>query len=147
MLGLRSSFADSDEAPTVHTNHVASTLASSTVEVEISLPAVIGETVATAAIVIAVALDERGNGGLRPETRERGSELIAALYRLHQRCAGEFEFDSVAREYGKRALHARYIQAKGKFNGSCPPFNDEMAEEMVSWPLNVLSRVIEAELN
>lgn len=117
------------------------------VEVEISLPAVIGETVAAAAITIAVALDERRNGGLRPETRQRGGDLVAALFNLHQKCAGDFDFDAVAREYGKRALHTRYTQLKRKLNGSCPPFNDEMAAEMVSWPLDTLHKVIAAELN
>jgi len=130
----------------VHPNHAASTLASSVVEVEISLPTVIGETVALAAITMAMGLDERGNGGLRPETRQRGGDLVAALFNLHQKCAGDFDFFDVAREQGKRALHARYAQA-GKFNGSCPPFNDSMADEMVSWPLDTLHKVIAAEMN
>jgi hypothetical protein len=118
----------------------------STVEVEISLPAVIGEVTATAAIVIAVALNERANGGLTLKTRQRGGDLVAALYQLHQKCAGEFDFFDVARDQGKRALHVRYVQAKG--NGSCPPpFNDAMAEEMVSWPLDTLNRIIAAEMN
>jgi hypothetical protein len=132
----------------VHINHASSTLASSaTVEVEISLPVVIGEVTATAAIMIAVALDERANGGLTLKTRQRGGDLVAALYQLHQKCAGDFSFFDVAREQGKRALHARYAQAKGKFNGSCPPFTEEMAEEMVSWPLDTLNRVIATEMS
>jgi hypothetical protein len=132
----------------VQHNHAAITVpAPSTVEIEISLPTVIGETVAMAAIVIAAGLEERRNGGLRPETRHRAGDLVAALYQLHQRCAGAFDFDSAAREFGKRALQARYVQAKGKLNGSCPPFTEEMAAEMVGWPLDALYKVIAAEAN
>jgi hypothetical protein len=132
----------------VQHNHAAITLApSSTVEIELSLPVVIGETVAMAASVIAAGLDERANGGLRPETRQRGGDLVAALFNLHQKCAGAFDFDFVAREYGKRALHVRYAQAKSKMNGSCPPFTEEMAAEMVNWPLDALYKVIAAEMN
>jgi hypothetical protein len=132
----------------VQHNHVSSTLASSaTVEVEISLPIVIGETVAMAASVIAAGLEERRNGGLTSKTRQRGGDLVAALFSLHQKCAGEFDFDTVAREYGKLALRARYTQAKGKLNGSCPPFTEEMAAEMVNWPLDALYKVIAAEMN
>jgi hypothetical protein len=128
----------------VHPNH-AIIPAPSTVEIEISLACVIGEAVAAAAITIAAGLDERRNGGLTPQTKSRGGDLIAVLFNLHQKCAGDF--DTIAREYGKRALHARYIQAKGKMNGSCPPFTDEMADEMVSWPLDTLYKVIAAEMN
>ena len=121
--------------------------ASSFVEVELSLPTVIGETVAVAAITMAVGLDERANGGLTARTKSRGGDLVAALFSLHQRCAGEFDFFDVAREQGKRALRARYAEVKGKMNGGCPVFTEEMAAEMVSWPLNVLNQVIKAEMN
>jgi hypothetical protein len=131
----------------VQQNHAAITPAPSTVEIELSLPVVIGETVAMAAIVIAAGLEERGNGGLTSKTRQRGGDLVAALYQLQQKCAGDFDFDSVAREYGKRALHMRYAQAKSKMNGSCPPFTDEAAAEMVNWPLDALYKVIAAEAN
>ena len=128
----------------VHPDHAA-TPAPSTIEIEISLACVIGEATATAAIVIAVALDERRQGRVSPTIKQQGGDLIAALYNLRQKCAGDF--DIIAREYGKRALAARYIQAKGKLNGSCPPFTEEMADEMVSWPLDTLHKVIATEMN
>jgi hypothetical protein len=124
----------------VHPNHA-------TIEVEISLACVIGEVVATAAITIAAGLEERGNGGLRPETRQRAGDLVAALFNLHQKSAGAFDFLDVSREYGKLALRARYTQAKRKLNGSCPEFNAGVYDTMVEWPLNVLSQVIAAEAN
>jgi hypothetical protein len=128
-------------------NHASSTLAPPSVEIEISLAAIIGEAVATAALVIAAGLDERKNGGLTLQTKSRGGDLIAALFNLHQKCTGDFDFYTVAHEYGKHALHARYIQAKAKLNGSCPPLTTEMAAEMVEWPLDALRAVIAAELN
>jgi hypothetical protein len=131
----------------VHSNHASNTLAPPSVEIEISLAAVIGEAVATAALTIAAGLDERKNGGLTLQTKSRGGDLIAALFSLHQRCAGDFDFYTVAHEYGKRALQARYIQAKSKLNGSCPPLTTEMAAEMAEWPLDALRAVIAAELN
>jgi hypothetical protein len=130
----------------VHINHATSTLAPS-IEVEISLPVVIGETIAAAAIAIAKGLDERANGGLTSRTKEYAGDLVAALFSLHRRCAGEFNFGTVAREYGKLALRARYTQLKRKLNGSCPELTDEALDEMVSWPLDTLRQVIEAELN
>jgi hypothetical protein len=132
-------------------NHAFSTLAPFSVEIEISLACVIGEAVATAALTIAAGLDERRNGGLTLQTKSRCGDLIAALFSLHQKCAGDFDFYTVAHEYGKRALHARYIQAKSKMNGSCPQLSDamcaEMADAMVEWPLEALREVIAAEMN
>jgi len=69
----------------------------------------IGEVVAAAVAVIAVGLDERSNGGLRLKTKLTGGDLIAQLYALRQACAGELDFDATAREYGKRAIAARYV--------------------------------------
>jgi hypothetical protein len=131
----------------VQQNHAAITPAPSTVEIELSLPVVIGETVAIAAITIAKGLEERGNGGLTVRTKEYAGDLVAALFNLHQKCAGDFDFDSVAREYGKLALRARYTQLKRKLNGSCPELADEALDEMVNWPLDTLYKVIDAELH
>jgi hypothetical protein len=146
LIRLASSLCRYDEAA-VHSNHAATTSASSpsTIEIEISLACVIGEATAMAAIAIAVALDERRQGRISSTIKQQGGDLIAALYNLRQKCAGDF--DAIAREYGKRALVARYIQAKGKLNVSCPPFTEEMADEMTSWPLDALHKVIAAEMN
>jgi len=105
----------------------------------------IGRITATAAITIAVALDERRHGRVSLTIKQQGGDLIAALYALHQ--ARPDDFFDVARREGKAALRERYTQAKGKLNGSCPPLTDEMAAEMVDWPLDTLGKVIAAEMN
>jgi len=92
-----------------------------------------------------VALDERRHGRVSLTIKQQGGDLIAALYALHR--ARPDDFFDVARREGKAALRERYTQAKGKLNGSCPPLTDEMAAEMVDWPLDTLGKVIAAEMN
>lgn len=126
-------------------NHASSPLAPSIIEIELSFEHAVGEVAALAACAIALALSERGNGGLRPLTKSHGAELIAQLYALRQ--ARPDIFDAVVRREGKRALHARYAQLKGKLNGGCPPFSDEMAVELIEWPLAALRQITAAEAN
>jgi hypothetical protein len=117
---------------------------SSAIEIELPLECIVGEVVALAAIAIAVALDERRHGGLALRTKQQGADLLSQLYALRQACSS---FDAIACEHGKRALRERYAQLKGKLNGGCPPFTEEMAAEMVSWPLDALHKITAAELN
>jgi hypothetical protein len=133
-----------DEAA-VHTNHASSTFASPTIEVEISYERAVGEVVALAACAMGLALSERANGGLRPLTKQHGTNLLEQLYTLRQ--ARPDIFDAVARREGTRVLHARYAQLKGRLNGSCPPFNETMANEMIEWPIAALHRIVAAEMN
>ena len=107
----------------------------------------IGEIVAAAVAVIAVGLDERSNGGLRPRTKLAGGDLIAQLYTLRQACTGELDFDATARECGKRALAARYVELKREL---CEPYTkltDAVLDELVSWPLDILGQVVRSQLN
>jgi hypothetical protein len=130
----------------VHPNHaIVSFESAPSTASDLSIECLIGEVVAVASIVIAVALDERRNGGLTGRTKLQGADLIAQLYTLRQTCPDTF--DVIARREGKRALHARYAQAKGKMNGSCPPFSEAIADTMVNWPLNALADIIRAEMN
>jgi hypothetical protein len=130
----------------VQHNHATVTLtpAPSTAS-DLSIENLIGEVVAVASIVITVALDEKINGGLTGRTKSQGADLIAQLYSLRQACPDNF--DAIARAEGRRALAARYAQAKGKMNGSCPPFTEAIADTMVNWPLNALADIIRAEMN
>jgi hypothetical protein len=112
---------------------------------ELSIENLIGEVTALASIAIAVALDERRRGRVSHTSKQRGGDLIAALYDLQQKYAGDF--DTIAREYGKRVLTARYAQAKNKMNGACPQFDEAIAAEMISWPLAALADVTRAEMN
>jgi hypothetical protein len=113
-----------------------------------SLEQLIGELVAAAVAVISVGLDERANGGLRPKTKLAGGDLIAQLFTLRQACAGELDFDVVAREYGKRAIAARYAAAiRGLPDAPQGELTDAMLDEMVSWPLDMLAGVVRSQLN
>jgi hypothetical protein len=113
-----------------------------------SLAELIGEVVAAAVAVIAVGLDERGNGGLRPKTKLTGADLITQLFALRQACAGELDFDVTAREYGKRAVAARYTAAKRELpDAPQGELTDVMLDELVSWPLDILAGVVRATVN
>lgn len=126
-------------------SHATDIHASSVIEVEISFERAVGEVVALTSIALAQGLHERGNGGLTELTKRQGSGLLETLYTLRQ--ARPDNFDTIAREEGKRALHARYAQLKGKLNGTCPPFTDAICNELVSWPLDALNRIIAAEMH
>jgi hypothetical protein len=100
--------------------------------------------------VIALALDERANGGLRPRTKTCGGDLIAQLYGLRSAWLSQagLDFDATAREYGKRAIAARYAAAKRELpDAPQGELTDVMLDEMVSWPLDILAGVVRAELN
>jgi hypothetical protein len=118
-----------------------------------TLALLIGEIIAAAASVIALALDERANGGLRPRTKTCGGDLIAQLYALRsawlsQAEPGWLNFDATAREYGKRAIAARYAAAKRELPDApqAEP-TDAMLDELVSWPLDILEQVVRSQLN
>src|SRR5262245_29460221 len=113
-----------------------------------SMAELIGELVAAAVAVIAVGLDERASGGLRPKTKLTGADLITQLYALRQACAGELDFDAVAREYGKRAIAARYAALKRSLpDVPQAELTDAMLNELVSWPLDILAGVVRSQLN
>jgi hypothetical protein len=112
----------------------------------------IGEIVEQATAVIAVGLDERSNGGLRPKTKLVGGDLIAQLYGLREAWLsraepGGLDFDTTAREYGKRAIAARYGKLKRELREPYTELSDAVLGEMVSWPLDILAGVVRATVN
>ena len=113
-----------------------------------SIERLIGEMVATATAAIAQALDERGNGGLTAKTKRVGEDLIVRLYSLRRASMSEgLDFDAIAREYGKRALAARYAELKHEPDAPDIELTAEMLDELVSWPLDLVVKVARSRLN
>jgi hypothetical protein len=92
--------------------------------------------VADACGAIAMALRAYQDGGLRAETKLHGGDLIAHLYSLRQFTIEYLDFDATAREYGKLALRERYDDA-----------SDAVLDELVSWPLDILAKVVRSQLH
>ena len=95
-----------------------------------------GRLVADACGAIAMALREYQDGGLRAETKLHGGDLIARLYSLRQYMVGYWDFDAMARTYGKRVLRERYDD-----------LSDAALDELVSWPLDLLAKVVRSQMN
>jgi len=76
--------------------------------IEPEIERVIGEATAAAAAALAQALTEHwSDGGLSFKAKKTGGDLVAELWKLRQGTLGELDFESVAREQGRRALAAR----------------------------------------
>jgi hypothetical protein len=86
--------------------------ASSTAEPSPTIERHVGELVAAAAGAIAEGLRERQTGGLTAATKRHGGDLICELYQLRQYMVGYWDFDVIAREYGKAALCGTGVDAK-----------------------------------
>jgi len=113
-----------------------------------SLSELIGDLVATAAAVIAQALAERGNGGLTAETKRVGEDLIMRLYSLQRACVSEgVDFDAIARSQGKRVLAVRYAELRHEPDAPDIELTDAMLSEMVSWPLDLVTKIARSWLN
>ena len=115
-----------------------------------ALEQLIGEIVAQAVAVIAVGLDERANGGLRPKTRLTGGDLIAQLYALREVYLAErgaLDFNCAAREYGKRVIAAHYAVATRDLGHPVAKLTDVMLDVMVKWPLDILAGVVRSQSN
>jgi hypothetical protein len=69
----------------------------------------VGRLVAGAAATLLEALAERSDGGLTRATRTRGGDRLAELYGLRCFMIGTWDFDAIAREYGRLALRAADI--------------------------------------
>lgn len=108
----------------------------------LDLERVIGELMFTAVCAVAQGVGDMEDGGLAPETTLAGADVIARLFALRQECAGAIDFDVVARAYGKQVLRARYHALRPH-----DELTDEMLDEMVSWPLDILGRVVKARIN
>lgn len=113
-----------------------------------SLAELIGETVLLASAAIAQAFHERGHGGLSDRTRQQGSELITRLYVLQRACTDDgLDFSRIAREFGKRAIVRRWDQLKYAPDRPEVELTDATVDEMISWPLDFLSKVVRARMH
>jgi hypothetical protein len=84
---------------------------------------------------LAEALREVRDGGLTSETRARGGDLIATLFRLRGFMLVDFpEFDNVARRRGVEAMRACDVPAA-------------TAEALVDEVMTILARVVHNQLN
>jgi hypothetical protein len=92
--------------------------------------------VADAACLLTQALLEYRDGELHPATKMLGGYLIASLYELRQYTAGYLPFDEVARHYGKLVLRERHDDV-----------SDVALDELVSWPLDILAKVVRSQLH
>jgi hypothetical protein len=72
-----------------------------------TLPQIIGEITAGAAVALAQALHEFQTDGLSFGTKMHVGDLIAQLFELRF-CAGQIDFYAVARARGARLLQDRY---------------------------------------
>jgi hypothetical protein len=94
----------------------------------------IGETVADAVCAISRALMECHDGGLQAETKVVGGDLIARLYQLRQYTAGYVSFDDVAQQHGLRE----------RFGSDA---SEATLDELISWPLLILAKVVRKTLH
>jgi hypothetical protein len=112
-----------------------------------SFDELIGEVVAAAACAIAQALREFQNGGLRTETKMHGGDLIAQLYALRQYMVGYWDFDRVARTMGKQVLREGYGELKLALREPHDDLSEATLDELVSWPLDMLAKVVRSQLH
>jgi hypothetical protein len=101
-----------------------------------ALEQLIGEVTAAAASAVLEALREFQRSGRR--NGMPAGEIIAQLYELWHGVLGSgLDFGETARTYGKRALRERCGE----------DLSDAELDEIVSWPLEILARAINMEMN
>ena len=101
-----------------------------------TLPQIIGEVTAGAAVAIARALREFQTDGLSFEAEMHVGDLIARLFELRL-CAGQIDFYAVARAGGARLLQDRYGR----------DINARTIAVLIDAVIEVLRQVVRAELN
>jgi len=113
-----------------------------------SLAELIGETVLLASAAIAQAVHERGRGGLTIRTRRIAEDLIVQLYALQRACVSEgVNFDALARSHGQRAIVRRYAELRHLPDAPDVELTDVMVNEMISWPLDFLNKIVRARMH
>lgn len=70
-----------------------------------SIERYVGEMIAAAAVAVAEALREFERGKLSSRTRTAGGDMIFEIYKLRAFMIGTWDFDRIALEYGRKALH------------------------------------------
>ena len=125
-------------APTPATSLLAPTTSSSPSPSTASfLERYVGEMVAGAAGVIALALSEFQDRGLTPRTKMAGGEAIAQLFKLRQFMIGTWDFDTIARAQGTRVLR----ECCGR------DVKDATVDALVDETLAILAKVVRSNLN
>lgn len=94
----------------------------------------IGLQVAGAASLLLLALEEYGDGGLSPKTKEQSGELMFELFRLHQFMIDRGDFDAIARTQGVAMLRKDDITLA-------------TAEIAVDEVLKILAQVVKSQLS
>src|SRR5262249_59399041 len=113
-----------------------------------SFAELIGELVATATAAIAQALAERQDGGLTVTTKRVAEDLIVQLYSLQRACVSEgVDFDALARSHGQRAIVRRYAELRHLPDAPDVELTDVMVNEMISWPLDFLNKIVRARMH
>jgi len=102
-----------------------------------TLPQIIGEVTAGAAVALARALREfQQTDELSFETKMRAGDWIARLFELRL-CAGQTDFYAVARARGARLLQERYGR----------DVNARTIAVLIDAVIEVLQQVVRSELN
>jgi hypothetical protein len=114
-----------------------------------SLESAIGEAMLLASAAIAQAIYERGSTGrVGTETSRQGTELLVQLYTLRRVCIDEgLDFDHIARSQGKRAIVRRWDQLKHVPDRPYIELTAVTLDEMVSWPLALLAKIIRTRMH
>jgi hypothetical protein len=94
----------------------------------------IGLQVAGAASLLLLALEEYGDGGLSPRTKEQSGQLFFELFRLHQFMLGHGDFNAIARRHGVAVLRKDDIKLA-------------TAEAAVDEVLQILAQVVKSQLS
>jgi hypothetical protein len=107
-----------------------------------SIERLIGEWVAVAAGAISLGMMESMDGGLRRETKIRGGDAIAELYQLRLFVFGPPDFEVTARKWGKVILRERLARLSDR-----PAATEAQLDEAVSWVLDILGKVVKAQIH
>jgi hypothetical protein len=105
----------------------------------------IGDLIARAAVLTCLALEKYLAGQATYSISLQTGELIARLYFLQQSAPGVFA--TIVRREGRRALRATLMQDAAAAAALVAEHGDldPALDEILSWPLDVLARVTEAE--
>jgi hypothetical protein len=114
-----------------------------------SLESAIGEVMLLASAAVAQALYERSRDGrVSARTSQQGADLIALLHTLRQVCIDEgLDFDHIARESGKFTIVRRWDQLKHVPDRPYIELTAATLDEMISWPLALLAKVVRARMH
>jgi hypothetical protein len=119
-------------------SHAALELPKPDAQQDLAIEKTIGELVATAAGALMQGLAERfEEAPLSCRVKDLCGDAVAQLYVMRQFGFRSCDFDQIARREGKRALRERLA-------GAPVTPTEEQLSEWISWPLDILSKVVKA---